>query len=126
MIGPGTWNPGRPTAALLALAFLAFACAGPPAPAPEPEFVGSDWIRRPTANLPPRLSQLGAFVDLEAELPADGVHPYDVRYPRYSGSHESRRWVFMPSGATIAGSDSRWSFPEFDPLLLRATPSQVT
>jgi hypothetical protein len=105
-------SPRRPPAALLALALLAVACAAPPEPAPEPEFEGSDWIRRPTANLPPRLSQIGAFVDLEAEQPADGVHPYDVRYPRYAGSHDSRRWVFVPTGATIDGGESgRWSFP---------------
>lgn len=61
---------------------------------------------------PARLSETELYADIGTETLADGVVPYDLRYPLWSDGSEKRRWLFVPVGETIDTTDpDEWVFP---------------
>ena len=78
-------------------------------------------IRTGTPPLPPPqlLSQTGAFADLGALTPNNGIIPYDVNVPLWSDGAIKRRWISVPNdgqpysvGETVGfASTGEWSFP---------------
>ncbi len=71
-------------------------------------------------NPPDRLSETGAFKDLENLTPADGLIPYRVNAPLWSDGAIKRRWVALPNDGTFDNSDEQvtffkladWQFPK--------------
>ena len=63
-------------------------------------------------DLPPKLSDLGVFADLETLEPAAGAVPYSTASPLWSDGALKRRWVILPAGAEI-GFDpvAPWDYP---------------
>lgn len=66
----------------------------------------------PTPQLPPLLSQTGAFSDVRSLTPALGVLPYTVNVPLWSDAAVKTRWLAVPSGTAITFSPTgEWTFP---------------
>ena len=65
---------------------------------------------------PGRLSELGAFSDLENLTPTPGLIPYRVNAPLWSDRAFKRRWMALPNGGTSGkiqfSSTQTWTFPE--------------
>lgn len=60
----------------------------------------------------PKLSQWGLFTDLASQVPADGVHPYEVISPLFSDYTEKHRFFWVPEGEQVTVTDDGvWSFP---------------
>ncbi|MBD5782273.1 PQQ-dependent sugar dehydrogenase [Pelagicoccus sp. NFK12] len=61
---------------------------------------------------PPTLSETGAFSDLSALQPEDGIYPYSPKLPFWSDHARKTRWVSIP-GETQVGfaTDANWEFP---------------
>lgn len=95
-------RPARPRASLrlaalglgLGLCGAAPALAGPAAP-------------------PETLAETGLYVD-PADLSVDPAHlSFTPRYPLWTDGAEKRRWISLPRGTAIDGSDPEaWRFPE--------------
>ncbi|MFT4572437.1 MAG: hypothetical protein ACI91F_003340 [Candidatus Binatia bacterium] len=65
-----------------------------------------------SSNMPPTLSETGLFADLATLDPISALVPYDVRSPLWSDGTAKRRWMSVPSNATIGyRSDIAWKFP---------------
>jgi uncharacterized repeat protein (TIGR03806 family) len=72
------------------------------------------------AEPPSRLSELGAFTDLENLTPAPGLIPYRVNAPLWSDRAIKKRWMALPNDGSfddaaeqIRFDDLRdWQFPE--------------
>jgi hypothetical protein len=63
-------------------------------------------------ELPMLLSETGLYDDIATETLADGVRPYRPRFELWSDGAEKRRWLFLPTGASIDSSDADgWVFP---------------
>ncbi|MBI4624454.1 MAG: PQQ-dependent sugar dehydrogenase [Verrucomicrobia bacterium] len=63
-------------------------------------------------NVPTRLSETGAFIDLASLQPTSALIPYDVNVPQWVNGALVRRWLSVPSGKTIRfDRDERWRFP---------------
>jgi uncharacterized repeat protein (TIGR03806 family) len=79
---------------------------------------GSSPVQRlarsnPRATVPERLSELGAFDDLPALLPALDLVPYDVQSPLFSDGASKRRWMWLPEGGRIGFAENGpFSYPE--------------
>lgn len=66
----------------------------------------------PTGQPWQKLSQWGLFSDLAAQVPADGVHPYEVISPLFSDYTEKHRFFWVPDGTQVTVTDDGvWSFP---------------
>jgi uncharacterized repeat protein (TIGR03806 family) len=65
-------------------------------------------------QIPPLLSQTGAFLDLRDLTPADGLIPYALNAPFWSDGAEKSRWIALPdSQSRIQFSpDGPWTFPK--------------
>jgi uncharacterized repeat protein (TIGR03806 family) len=64
------------------------------------------------ADLPPLLSQAGAFRSLADLTPSRGLVPYDVNSPLWSDGAAKRRWVALPGDARIDFAPTgEWRFP---------------
>jgi uncharacterized repeat protein (TIGR03806 family) len=64
------------------------------------------------ADLPPLLSQTGAFRSLAELAPSRGLVPYDVNSPLWSDGAAKRRWVALPGDARIDFAPTgEWKFP---------------
>lgn len=55
----------------------------------------------PAETLPPRLSAVGAFDDLDSLEPSQGLVAYAVQVPLYSDGAHKRRWLLAPEGTKI-------------------------
>jgi len=61
---------------------------------------------------PDRLSGTGLFADVASRTLAPGVLPYSPQYPLWTDGAAKRRWIRLPPGAAIDGSDpDTWRFP---------------
>lgn len=70
-----------------------------------------------TDELPPvvpdTLAESGLYKDLATRTLADGVTPFDVKYPLWSDGAEKSRWMWLPSGTSIDKSDpDHWTYPK--------------
>jgi mono/diheme cytochrome c family protein len=64
------------------------------------------------AAAPARLSGTGLYADVASRAIAPGVLPFSPQYPLWSDGAAKRRWVRLPPGASIDGSDpDAWRFP---------------
>lgn len=62
--------------------------------------------------LPSRLSETGLFADVATRSLATGVMPYSPQYPLWSDGAHTQRWLWLPPGTSIDGSDpDAWVFP---------------
>ncbi len=127
---------------LLAFAALAFGCddaapgdagpatidAGTPdAGAPD---AGAPDAGQPRPSPPATLSEAGLFESGVSGPYADGVRPYDVRFPLWTDDLTKRRSLWLPPGTSIDTSDpDHWAFPEgtriFKELLLADRPIET-
>ncbi len=75
--------------------------------------MASDAATSPDASPPEILSgPPGLYADEACERLAQGVRPYAPRFALWSDGAEKERFVFLPEGATIDGTDSDvWRFP---------------
>src|SRR6185369_2104586 len=64
-----------------------------------------------TGNLPPLLSQTGAFSDVRTLQPASGLLPYDLVVAFWSDGAAISRLVAIPEGKVAFSADGDWSFP---------------
>ncbi len=65
-----------------------------------------------TPQPPPYLSGTGLYADGTHGPLADGVRAYAPQYPLWSDGLTKRRWIALPEGATIDGTDPfAWDFP---------------
>jgi uncharacterized repeat protein (TIGR03806 family) len=63
-------------------------------------------------ELPPLLSQTGAFADTARNTPAAALVPYDLIVPFWSDGAEKIRWVSVPADQTVKFSPAAdWTFP---------------
>ncbi len=63
-------------------------------------------------QLPPKLSDLHLFSNLERLIPRENVFPYDVNFPLWSDGAEKQRWVYLPNNQKIKfNGNSPWEFP---------------
>ena len=81
---------------------LATACGG-----------GGGEERGGTTGVPETLSAWHLFADARAQIPAEGVHRYEVIAPLYSDHTSKHRFIRLPAGGRIEWSDEgAWRFPE--------------
>lgn len=61
---------------------------------------------------PERITEFGLFADAPAQVPADGVVPYEVIAPLFSDYAAKHRFISVPAGRTITYDDTgKWVFP---------------
>jgi mono/diheme cytochrome c family protein len=75
---------------------------------------GEPSSERSTAprRAPQRLAETGLYADFAARRLADGVLAYSPQYPLWSDGAAKERWVALPPGTAIDGSDpDHWVFP---------------
>jgi uncharacterized repeat protein (TIGR03806 family) len=64
------------------------------------------------ADLPPLLSQTGAFRSLAELTPSRGLLPYEVNSPLWSDGAAKQRWMALPGDARIEFAPTgEWKFP---------------
>lgn len=64
-------------------------------------------------ELPPLLSQTGAFSDVASLEPSPELMPYGVQSPLYSDGAYKRRWLALPSDANAHFEpEGAWGFPD--------------
>jgi uncharacterized repeat protein (TIGR03806 family) len=64
------------------------------------------------ADLPPLLSQTGAFASVADLTPNRGLIPYEVNSPLWSDGAAKRRWIALPGDSRIGFSPTgEWTFP---------------
>ncbi len=76
--------------------------------------------RAAVAEPPARLSELGAFTDLQSLTPAPGIIPYQVNSPLWSDRALKKRWIALPNDGQFDSpeeqitfhSQDEWVFPE--------------
>jgi hypothetical protein len=70
--------------------------------------------RPPAARWEPprRLAETGLYSDAARHVVSPGVLPYEPQYPLWTDGARKRRWIRLPPGAFIDGSDpDGWVFP---------------
>jgi uncharacterized repeat protein (TIGR03806 family) len=66
----------------------------------------------PANGIPETLSAWGLFEDAPAQVPADGVLPFDVTAPLYSDGSAKLRFLHIPEGEQINyDATEAWQFP---------------
>jgi len=95
-------SQGRRAAAAGALLILALGLFKSVSAVPQPA----------TANPPPRLQETGLYVSFDT-LQVDPAHlAFAPQYPLWSDGAAKRRWISLPPGTAIDGSDpDAWIFP---------------
>lgn len=64
------------------------------------------------ARLPARLAETGLFRSDGTAIVDERNRPFAPQYPLWSDGANKRRWMFLPEGTRIDGSDpARWRFP---------------
>jgi hypothetical protein len=93
---------GRCSAAIGAVLILSFGLLKSVSAVPQPA----------TANPPPTLQETGLYADFAA-LQVDPAHlAFAPQYPLWSDGAAKRRWISLPPGTAIDGSDpDAWIFP---------------
>lgn len=110
---PLTNTPASPRAALLLTALWLVICAaallaGCTRAAPSSELPESAAI----APLPATLAETGLYADASMATVAADVLTFTPQYPLWSDGAAKRRWIRLPQGAAIDGSDpDAWRFP---------------
>ena len=67
----------------------------------------------PAGTFPTTLSETGCFADVATREPATGLVPYDVQSPLWSDGAGKRRFLVLPSTATIGfQTNGAWDFPD--------------
>ncbi|MFA6542838.1 MAG: PQQ-dependent sugar dehydrogenase [Limisphaerales bacterium] len=60
-------------------------------------------VRNPNAgrstDFPRKLSEAGLFSDVKRQLPAPGVHPFEIRAPMWADGARGERFIGLPEGA---------------------------
>jgi len=72
------------------------------------------YLRMPPeagGEIPPLLSQTGAFSDTRRLIPSAGLIPYDLIVAFWSDGAEKSRWVALPPGKIGFSPAGEWSFP---------------
>jgi len=65
-----------------------------------------------TAPLPQRLADTGLYADESNTTLRAGVLAFAPQYPLWSNGTRKRRWIWLPPGSAIDGSDpDAWDFP---------------
>lgn len=65
-----------------------------------------------SAELPECLSETGLYEDSAMQLVAHDVLPFEPQYPLWSDGATKRRWIRLPAGTWIDGTDpDAWVFP---------------
>jgi uncharacterized repeat protein (TIGR03806 family) len=91
--------------AALFLAGAASSTAAPPPLGPDLDVILAE---RPAATL----AAYRLFLDAEAQIPSEGVRPYDLSTPLFSDYAEKRRFLFLPPGQRAGyHADGPFSFP---------------
>jgi mono/diheme cytochrome c family protein len=68
--------------------------------------------RLASGNMPPLLSQTGAFVDAAGLRPGKGLIPYDLIVAFWSDGARKSRMVAVPRGGIEFSSTGEWKFPD--------------
>lgn len=64
------------------------------------------------AQAPATLAATGLYADSATKSVAPGVFPFSPQYPLWSDGASKRRWIRLPEGSVIDGSDpDLWRFP---------------
>ncbi len=64
------------------------------------------------AAAPASLAETGLYADFSSRTLAAGVEPFAPQYPLWSDGATKRRWILLPAGTAIDGSDPEaWVFP---------------
>jgi uncharacterized repeat protein (TIGR03806 family) len=81
-------------------------------------------------NIPPLLSQTGAFRDVANRIPGNGLIPYELIVAFWSDGADKSRWIAVPSGKITFSATGEWRFPpgtvfvkNFDLSMDAANPS---
>ena len=82
--------------------------------APINAYLNGNLPSSSTTNPPQFLSQTGAFSDLSALTPSQGVIPYDMIEPFWSDGAAKSRWMAIPNDGTHNTSAERIVFSEND------------
>ena len=68
--------------------------------------------RAPAASPPARLADTGLYSDFAARTVDARNLPYAPQYPLWSDGAAKRRWIYLPSGASVDARDPEvWRFP---------------
>ncbi|MCB9831456.1 MAG: hypothetical protein H6807_03205 [Planctomycetes bacterium] len=98
------------TAAILG--FVALRVSHPVSVA-QPESIRPEVHPGFEGELPASLRDLGLFTDLSRLEPAEGVLPYEVRYPLWSDGTHKIRHAYIPAGSKLAvDGDGQFHFPD--------------
>jgi uncharacterized repeat protein (TIGR03806 family) len=65
-----------------------------------------------SGNMPPLLSQTGAFVDAAGLQPGKGLIPYDLIVAFWSDGARKSRLIAVPRGGIEFSSTGEWTFPD--------------
>jgi hypothetical protein len=67
----------------------------------------------PPPPVPETLAETGLYKDFATLTLADGVTPFDVKYPLWSDGAEKSRWMWLPAGTAIDKSNpDHWTYPK--------------
>ena len=109
-------------ATLLLFAVVQFPRYGIVAPQPIGPYLNGAFPESITeaTPAPPLLSLTGAFEDLEALEPVDGLIPYALNAPFWSDGAIKSRWIAIPNDGThdaaneqiVYSEEGRWQYPE--------------
>lgn len=108
---------------LILAACLLEGCAGRPgqpssaadaAPRTQPRLATRPFLAMPSSaegEIPPLLSQTGAFADVRSLAPARGALPYDLAVAFWSDGAIKSRFVMIPAGQVRYSPTGDWVFP---------------
>ena len=83
-------------------------------PDPAPEWDAARSARAPVLprGAPATLEETGLYADFAARVVAADVLPYTPAYPLWSDGAAKQRWIRLPAGSAIDGSNAdAWRFP---------------
>lgn len=109
---PSPATPSRCTAvATVAIAVSTWLATGCGRPAtPTPATIDATTTLPDTA--PARLAETGLYRDFAARTLAADVLSFTPQYPLWTDGAAKQRWILLPPGSTIDGSDiDHWQFP---------------
>lgn len=66
---------------------------------------------RADGNIPPLLSQTGAFSDTPRRIASPGLIPYDLNVSFWSDGADKTRWISVPKGQIEFSATGEWRFP---------------